>query len=155
MFAFLRENMLSLQGISMSALGKAEISLDHHCQGTCTALHSRAEGRQLLIRILECRACANDTHLPAADIWHWPAQPGFTDFKFTLSKCCIPKKVLLVFFWRPDNFRFLFNLDKKPCDTLPVACVTSNLFYKHLWNLFPKFYISIRKCKSQDSEIKT
>lgn len=97
MFALLRENMLSLQGINMGAMGKAEISLALYFQSIYTVLYSRSEDGQPLIRILECPACANDTHLPAAATWHWPAQPGFTDLDFTLSKCYIPKKVLLIF----------------------------------------------------------
>lgn len=154
MFAFLREKMMSLQGINMSALGKAEISLVLHFQSICTVMYSRSEGRQPLIRILECRACANNTHLPAAAIWHCPTRPGFTDFKFTLSKCCNPKKMRL--FFLEGCILDFFSDSKKPnlCDILPAACVTYNLSYKQLWNLFLKFYRSIRKCKSQGLEIK-
>lgn len=97
MFAFLRENMLSLQGINMKALGKAEISLALHFQSIFTVLYSKSEGRRPPIRILECCACADGTHLHAAAIWHWPTQPGVTDFKFIVSKCCIPKKVFSIF----------------------------------------------------------
>lgn len=88
--------MLSLQGINMGALGKVEISLALDFQSIYTVLYSRSEDGQPLIRILECPACANDAHLPAAATWHWPAQPGFTDFELTLSKCYTPKKVLLI-----------------------------------------------------------